>query len=90
MKICEVLSSRMTFLLQNIYQCTRDKVPVSRRCFGQMERRPRLQAMIHVIDDILRREYHVHADISQRQVDDGWSMLEQPFVADIGFRASSW
>src|SRR6516164_3658272 len=51
-----------------------------------MRRRSRLQAMIDVVDDVLRRKNRIHANVPQRQVDDSGRVREQLFVGNIGFR----
>ena len=51
-----------------------------------MRRRSRLQAMIDVVDDVLRRKNHIHANIPQRQVDDSGRVREQLFVGNVRLR----
>ena len=56
---------QLELLLQDIHQSSRDKVPVPRCYFRQMERSPCLQAMFHIIDNVLRTKNQIRANIAQ-------------------------
>src|SRR5712672_2611182 len=70
-------------LLQNIDHSARDKIPISRRHFCEVKRCTCLEAMLHIVDDILRCENYIHANIAQRQMKDRWRVLEHLFIGKI-------
>jgi hypothetical protein len=53
-----------------------------------MERRFCLEAMIHIIDDVLRGENHIDANVTKRQMQDGGRLREQFFVRQIRIQSS--
>src|SRR6478672_3467152 len=70
--------------IENIHDGTADEVSASQRRLRQMQRRVGFQAVLDIVDDVLRRQDHVYCDIAQRKMQDRRRVREQFFIREVG------
>ena len=80
---CAFVARQFDLAFENINEGSVDEIAVAGLHLRQMQRCIGLEAMLHIIADVLRGKNDVHADVAQRKVQHRRTMRERLWVENI-------